>query len=289
MTFGKPQYASINARLNAKFAEKGTIIAAHRGSWRGNIIQNTLAAYRTAFLLGADMVETDTTATRDGVVYSLHDGVEPILLGLPRNATRLTSEVIDRYACLNALGAPTKQYVERLETVCAGLTHGELINVDRCWRGGGHVLEVLDRFPHMLEQAVLKAPLREKWVFEKLNGHDRKYMFMPICYTMKEVEEALSYPDLNVVGVELTAQTESDELFGREAVDALHARGLYAWVNTLVITDAEPDAALYAGLDDDISIKQDPALGWGRLMDMGVDVLQTDWPGLVREYREGRR
>lgn len=288
MNFGKTKYAETNALLNAKFAEKGTLIAAHRGSWHGNIIQNTLAAYRAAFMMGADIVETDTTATRDGVVYSLHDGVEPILLGLPRNALRMTSEQLDRYECLNALGVQAQQHVQRLETVFAGLTHGELINVDRSWRAGGRVLPILDRYPHMLWQAILKAPLREKAILEALNEHGQKYMFMPICYSLKDVEEALSYPDINIVGVEMIANTPKDELFGREAVEFVHARGLFTWVNTLVISDTDPLDALYGGLDDDISIKQEPAQGWGKLMDMGIDVLQTDWPSLVRDYRAAR-
>ena len=24
--------------------------------------------------------------------------------------------------------------------------------------------------------------------------------------------------------------------------------------------------------------------GWGRLLDMGFDIIQTDWPGPLREY-----
>ena len=28
----------------------------------------------------------------------------------------------------------------------------------------------------------------------------------------------------------------------------------------------------------------EPAAGWGRLADLGFDVIQTDWPGLVKSY-----
>lgn len=288
MRFGRPQYEAINALLNARFAEKGTLIAAHRGSWRGNIIQNTLAAYRAALMMGADLLETDTTATKDGVVYSLHDGVEPVLLGLPRNAMRLNSDTVDRYPTLNALGVPTRQHVERLETVFEGLTHGELLNIDRSWRANGLVVPLLDRYPHMLRQALIKAPLREKAVLEQLNEHPTKYMFMPICYSLADVKAALAYDGLNMVGVELIAPTPESELFQDEAIAWIHDRGLFCWVNALVITDLEPDEALYGGLDDDISIKQDPDAGWGRLMDKHIDVIQTDWPPLVRDLRVAR-
>ena len=288
MQFGKPIYASVNEKLNARFAQYKTLIAAHRGSWHGNIMQNTLSAMRAAVRMGADILETDTTATKDGVVYALHDGAEPVLLGLPRNAMRLNSETVEHYPMLNALGVPTRQHVERLETLLGGLTHGELINIDRTWRAGGLVLPILDTLPHMLQQALIKAPLREKQILEQLSEHPNKYMFMPICYSLADVEAALAYDGLNMVGVELIAPTPESELFQDEAIAWIHSRGLFCFVNALVITDADPDEELYGGLDDNLSVIQDPALGWGRLMDKGIDVIQTDWPSILRDYRAAR-
>ena len=92
MPFGQSRYEDVNALLNAKFAEKKVLICAHRGSWHGNVIQNTTIAYRAALMQGADIVETDTTATRDGEVFSLHDGVEWRLFGQPRSGLKLTGE-----------------------------------------------------------------------------------------------------------------------------------------------------------------------------------------------------
>ena len=66
MAFGKEQYREINELLNAKFEEKKVLICAHRGSWHGNVIQNTTMAYKAALMQGADIVETDTTASYDG-------------------------------------------------------------------------------------------------------------------------------------------------------------------------------------------------------------------------------
>lgn len=288
MAFGQSRFADVNALLNARFAEKGTLIAAHRGSWHGNIIQNTLAAYRAAFMMGADIVETDTTATRDNVVYSIHDGVEPVLLGPKFNTIHVTSEQLEQYPALNALGVPAMQRIERLETVLEGLNHGELINIDRTWRARGLVPELLDRHPHMLRQALLKAPIRERAVIEQLDAHPRKYMFMAICHSLSEVHAALAFDNLNLVGIELVAASSSADVCQMDAIRYIHSKGLFCWVNSLVLTDADPVEALYGGMDDDISIKQDPALGWGRLMDMGIDVIQTDWPSLVRDYRISR-
>ena len=42
---------------------------------------------------------------------------------------------------------------------------------------------------------------------------------------------------------------------------------------------------LYGELDDDVSILRDPALGWGALFDKKIDIIQTDWPALLWQYR----
>ena len=288
MAFGQKRFEDNNELLNAKFAEKQVLICAHRGSWRGNVIQNTTIAYRAALMLGADIVETDTTASRDGVVFSLHDGVEGILFGTPRNGTKLTAAQIEAFHPLNALGEPSTHSVQRLSEVCEFLCHGELVNMDRAWRAKDLVLPLLDRYPHMRRQAIVKAPVDCKALYEQLSGHPVKYMFMPICCNMKEVEAALSYTEINTVGVELIATTPQDELYQDEAIRYIHDRGLFCWVNSLTLTDYYPESALYGDLDDDISIWEGPERGWGRLIDKGIDVIQTDWPALVRDFRKAK-
>lgn len=44
-----------------------------------------------------------------------------------------------------------------------------------------------------------------------------------------------------------------------------------------------------ACLTDDLSVSQSPDLGWGRLTDMGFDIIQTDWAGLLKNYLISKR
>ncbi len=285
MPFGQSRYADINELLNRRFAEKQVLICAHRGSWHGNVIQNTTLAYKAAVMQGADIVETDTTVSSDGVVFSIHDGVEPRLFGWNRNSLHMDSGTLEGFYPLNALGEPSTHRVQPLEEVLRCLCHDELLNIDRSWRAGGQVLRLLDKYPYMRRQAILKAPMDQKKVLEQLAGHPVRYMFMPICYTLEDVEAALQFRDLNTVGVELIALTDRDELYSDEAIRYIHGKGLFCWVNSLTLTDVEPRKALYGDLDDDISILEGPERGWGRLMDKGIDVIQTDWPDLVEKHR----
>ena len=287
-TFGQARFAENNALLNQRFARNKVLICAHRGSWHGNIIQNTTLAYKAALMQGADIVETDTSMSYDGEVFSMHDGVEWRLLGRNRKAQYLTADQIAHGQTLNALGEPSSHCVQRLEEVLAYLCHGELLNVDRVWRAGDKVLPILDRFPHMAQQAIVKAPLKERQILEQLNEHPVKYMFMPICYNLAEVEAALQYKDVNMVGVELIASSTADELYQDDSIAYMHSKGLFCWANALTLTDVPLYLPLYGDLDDDRSIAEAPANGWGRMMDKGIDVIQTDWPALVKNYRAER-
>ena len=237
MAFGKEQYREINELLNAKFEEKKVLICAHRGSWHGNVIQNTTMAYKAALMQGADIVETDTTASYDGEVFSIHDGVEPRLFGWNKNSAHLSADQISAFHPLNGLGEPSSHHIQKLEEVFDFLCHDELINIDRTWRAAGKVPALLDQHPHMLRQAILKAPLSHREILDQLENHPVKYMFMPICYSLADVEEALAYRNLNMVGVELIAFSNDDELFSDEAIRYIHSKNLFTWVNALTLTD----------------------------------------------------
>ena len=146
--FGQERFRETNAALNAAFAEKKVLVAAHRGSWGGNILQNTRAAYTAALRLGADMVESDTSATSDGVVYSFHNGYERLVLGVEgKDISEMTSAQVDALCPRNVLYEQCSRRLDRLDDVLRHLCHGELINIDRIWRCPDRVLEVLDRHP----------------------------------------------------------------------------------------------------------------------------------------------
>ena len=278
------RYAQINTPLSQKLAQKKCLIAAHRGSWGGNIAQNTVGAYKAALQMGADIVETDVNATTDGVLYSFHDGNEQRVFGVEKSIRQMDSKEVENYHPINTCNELTAARINRLTEVLDFLSHGELLNIDRAWNIIPQLLEVLDRYPNAKYQVVIKAPLKAKAAYEYLNAHPVKYMFMPICYSFEDVEAALSYPDLNVVGCEIVAFDEQMELFSDESIQRIHDRNLFVWVNAITLGDVGV-RPLYAKLDDDVSVLEDPSLGWGKLFEKKTDVMQTDWPALLYQYR----
>ena len=75
-----------------KLIEKnGVLIAAHRGTCGGNVVQNTSLSYKNALLHGADMIEVDAAMTTDGVFYAFHNGEEKIEYGIQKDIRTMSS------------------------------------------------------------------------------------------------------------------------------------------------------------------------------------------------------
>jgi glycerophosphoryl diester phosphodiesterase len=81
--------------------------------------------------------------------------------------------------------------------------------------------------------------------------------------------------------VEVVFSSDASEISGREFIEKMHSKSIKLWVNALTLDD---EVVLNGGHDDNKSILQDPDIGWGWLIKNGFDVIQTDWPYLLRKY-----
>ena len=273
--------------LMKKAAEKGCLIASHRGAWGGNVIQNTLTAFRNALLQGADVLETDVVPCLDGSLWCFHDGSEERVFGEKGDIFAMTEEKLLSLAPVNAYEQRVRARTPRFEEALAlAVRDGAVLNIDRAWDWADRVTGVLDGVPGAEEACLLKAPVTKgRDAMEFLAAHPVKYPFMAICYTWEDVEAALRVKGLRLEAVEMIAFDEKSTLFGPGAVRRVHDRGLLAWVNAIRLGDG-PGDLLYAGLDDDRSIGSSPEEGWLRLRDMGFDIIQTDWPAALKAALE---
>lgn len=83
--------------------------------------------------MGADMVESDVNATKDGVLYSFHDGNEKRVFGVDKSIRDMDSAEVEGYYPINACNEPTAARINRLTEVLDFLSNGELLNIDRAW------------------------------------------------------------------------------------------------------------------------------------------------------------
>lgn len=277
---GKKEYFQINSLLNQKLDKHGFLIAVHRGSSGGNIIENTIHAMKAAIQRKGDIVEIDVSKSTDGVFYLFHDGAERRLLDESMNIKTMDSKKINSLCYINGIGEKTKYKVERLVDVLSYLKGDVLVNIDRSWDYWSDLLPLLDK-QDMLNQILLKSPVKDK-LLTILNEHENKYMYMPIIHTQEDIDMVLEYPNINVVGMELIANSKSHPLFKDEIILRLINKNLFVWANAINLND---EIHLFADLDDTISVIDHPDLGWGQLIEKQIGIIQTDWPDLLADYR----
>ncbi|WP_028389958.1 glycerophosphodiester phosphodiesterase family protein [Bacillus cihuensis] len=268
--------------LNEKVASEPFLIAVHRGSSMGNIIENTLPAFYAAMQSGADILEIDVVRSIDGKFYVFHDGNERRLLGQEQNIREMDSAFIESLNYRNNIGQVVNYQVEKLEHVLTSLKgSGMLLNLDRSWSDWDTLLPFLDQFD-MADQIILKSPVEQSYL-AILEQHSVKYSYMPIVKKLDEIDEVLNYQNMNLTGMELIAEDEESAFFQDDTIRSIKERGLFIWLNAIVLNHKD---VLYAKYDDDQSIIKGPAYGWGKLVEKGCDIIQTDWPSLLDQYRQ---
>lgn len=279
---GNKNYYDTTKLLNEKLGSEPFLIAVHRGSSMGNIIENTLPAFYAAMQSGADILEIDVVSSSDGKFYLFHDGNECRLLGQEKNIREMDSVFIESLNYRNNIGQVVNYKVEKLGNVLMSLKGtGILLNLDRTWDDWNTLLPFLDQFD-MADQIILKSPVNQSCL-SILEHHPVKYPFMPIVKKLDEIEEVLSYEDINLTGMELIAINKDSVFFQDDIIRGIKERELFIWLNAIVLNHKD---VLYAKYDDDQSIIKGPAYGWGKLVEKGCDIIQTDWPSLLDHYRQ---
>lgn len=262
-------------------AKERRLIVAHRGVSGGNIPCNTLAAYGIALRQGADMIEIDVEMSADGKLVIFHPGMEPVHLWCAERLPRMTGEEISHLRYVNFDRTPTQFGVATLDEVLEQFGDRCLINVDKFW---GHPKEIYEaiRRHGVIDRVVVKSALNEK-VLSVLEEVAPDLPFMPIVRDTHPAHEELMRRKINYVGAEVLFREESAEVASEAFLDRMHRDGKLVWVNAIIYNYRDQ---LCAGHSDDCSLTGDPADGWGWLAKHGFDLIQTDWPLMMREYLE---
>lgn len=282
--FGKKEYCEMNSLLNSRFSKKKTLIAQHRGAKNGNVVENTLLAFSTSYLLGADIVELDVSLSRDGKLYCFHDTTEEKNLRIHENIETHTSDFIDECTLYNSIWLPSNYHVTPLEEVFKKFTNNELFNIDRSWTKLEQTFDLLRKHPNIWKQVILKGPAKKE-ILDAYENEKIKFMFMPIIKTIDDLELVLSYKNINIVGLEVIISDSSSLFFQDEWIKKIHDMNYFIWVNVITLS-ALPKHILSAGFDDNHSLEFGFENGWGVLLKKQIDILQTDWPELLSPYRD---
>ena len=267
-----------NEPLKKVIEKNKVLIAAHRGTNGGNVLQNTCLAYENALLHGADMIEVDVIRSTDGVFFAFHNGEEEHILGSKKDIRQMSSTEIESYCMINAIHQKVSQKVERLEKVLETFKGRCLINIDRSWFYWKETIEYIEH-SGMKEQILLKSGV-EKELLEQLEQSKSNVMYMPIMKSKDDWEVVKKY-DINVAAVEVIFDTLDHWFVSEEFIKELQEYGIYAWVNAITLDD---DHVMSGTLDDNYAIENGFENSWGKLMELGFTIIQTDWPALLKGY-----
>lgn len=272
--------------LLKKAREKKVLLVAHRGTCGGNIPCNSLPAFKAALLAGADMIELDVERSSDGELFIQHPGVEFVHLRMMDSIKNYPASVVEHFKLSNSGLVPTQYPILRLEEALSFLKGKCFINVDKFWENPKPISELIRKMG--MEDQVLVKTGYDPEILNVLEEIAPDIPYMVVTEEGLDVHEDMMRRNLRYVGIETLFSKEDARGAATELVERLHADGKIVWVNSIVY-DYRVD--LTAGHNDDISMTEDPELGWGWLADRGFDMIQTDFIYECREFLEktGRR
>lgn len=270
-------------------SDPNVMVVAHRACWR-NSAENSLDAIEQCVKLGVDMIEIDVRRTADGQLVLMHDaridrtttgrGAVSEMTLVELRIVRLRKGLGGDQAAPVAAGIPTLK--EALEK-----TRGRiLVNLDIKESVFDQCIELVESMG-LSDQVLIKSSrVADDPVLTKQLSHSKAH-FMPILRECNDdpdrvcshvMSEALpAYRRFNPIAVEVVYL---DDAFLTEGIRAAKANDLRIWVNTL-------GERFAAGKTDDEAL-MDPDSNWGTLIDVGVNMIQTDRPAALIGYLEAR-
>lgn len=260
---------------------KKLLIAAHRGVYGGNIIENTLESSLIAFNSGADILEIDVIKSKDDVLFCFHSGEEEKKFNNKIKLSSMLSEDIEKLEYLNNLGETSGKRIEKLEYVLKNLKGKGFINIDRAWKYFDKVFEIVEKL-NMEDQIIIKSEIKNEYI-DFLENHKLKLMYMPIVKKAEEINKIID-KDINIVAAELLVFNENDYILSKEYISYLKNKNIHIWLNAINLNNKEK-SRFHAGYSDDLSLMND-GKGWEFLYQSGAEIIQTDWVHFLYKFRK---
>ena len=257
------------------------LVACHRGDWR-NWPENSLPAIESVIDMGADIVEIDLALTSDSVLVVCHDRTlnrtttgKGLIASIPYDSIR-------RCYLKSGHGVATSHRMPTLREALEVCKDRIVVNIDKGYDYYDLALAVTEELG-VTEQILIKGKRPTDIVAAKFSEYPRNMMYMPIIDILKPKGQALfaEYRDKGITPLAYevcwSEYTPEVETCMREVI----AGGSKLWVNSLW-------ASLNGGLCDDAAVEGDPAEVYGKLVDMGATLIQTDRPELLISYLRSR-
>ena len=266
-------------------ASKKVLVVSHRGDWR-NWPENSIPAIESVIRMGVDIMELDLKLTKDSVLVLCHDKTIDRTTSGKGRVCDITYDSIRRCKLRRAHNVVTDDL--RMPTLREALEVCKdriVVNIDQGYEYYDLALAVTEELG-VTDQVLIKGKRPVETVSAKFAEYGHNMMYMPIIDILKPQGRELfeEYASKGVVPLAYEVcwddYTPQVEACMRQVV----ASGSKLWVNSLW-------DSLCGGLSDDKAFTESPDEVYGRLLDMGASIIQTDRPELLIRYLEaqGRR
>ncbi len=259
-------------------ASRNVVVASHRGDWR-NYPENSLAAMRSVIRMGVDIMELDLKLTKDSVLVVCHDHTIDRTTNGRGRVSEVTYDSIRRCVLKAGQGVKTKYTMPTLREALEVCKDNIVVNVDQGYEYYDLVLKITEELG-VTNQTLIKGKKPVAVVAQKFADHKHNMMYMPIIDILKPQGAAL-FREYMASGTKPLAYevcwnkyTPEVEKCMKQAVQS----GSKLWVNSLW-------ESLCGGLCDDVAWdNNNPDEVYGKLLDMGATMIQTDRPEFLIAY-----
>lgn len=260
---------------------KKVLVASHRGDWR-NYPENSLSAIESVICMGADIVEIDLALTSDSVLVVCHDRTLNRTTTGKGRVCNVTFDSVRRCCLKSGHGVATLHRMPTLREALEVCRDRIVVNIDKGYQYYDLVQSVSEELG-VTEQLLIKGKSPIGDVAEKFSRYGHNMMYMPIIDILKPQGQTLFAEYLNngVVppAYEVCWNEYTPEV--RSCMEKVVSGGSKLWVNSLW-------PSLCGGLCDDAAFEGTPDAIYGKLLDMGATLIQTDRPRLLIEYLRSR-
>ncbi len=264
-------------------ASDQVLVASHRGDWR-NYPENSLAAIESVIRMGVDIMELDLKLTKDSVLVLCHDHTINRTTNGKGRVCDITYDSIAKCVLKSGHGVKTAHKMPTLREALEVCKDRIVVNIDQGYEYYDLALALGEELG-VTDQLLIKGKRSTEVVENKFAEYEHNMMYMPIIDILKPQGQALfaEYMDKGIVPLayevcwnEYTPEVE-------DCMQKVLATGSKLWVNSLW-------SSLCGGLEDDLAWDtQDPEAVYGKLLDMGATLIQTDRPEFLISYLRSKK
>ena len=272
-TWAENRAKQIMAEIMNPKSEK-ILVASHRSDWR-NHPENSLPAMNSAIEMGVDIIEIDLAMTKDSVLVICHDRT------LDRTTSgkgKVSDWTYDSIMTLNLKSGHNGPSILKMPTLREALLMCKdraVVNIDKGYDYFDQVLAITDELG-VTDQMLIKGNKPIKKAMKKIDG---RMVYFPILnFNKKDASKlANNYLSSGIVPVAFEVVWPEYTPEVQQTLKAMRDKGAKLWVNALWPLHN-------GGLCDDAAMYGNAAEVYGKLLETGASMVQTDRPELLLNY-----